>query len=194
MARLELPTDGVPAGMDAQADAIVAICNANSASDVQVAASDEERALLWKSRKQAFGALGRIAKSYLTQDGVVPRTRLPEVLQTVAEVSKKHDIRIANVFHAGDGNIHPILLFDESDDAQTERVMAASGEILAKCVEVGGTITGEHGVGIEKLQFMELLFTPADLRIMQDVRSLFDPDGLCNPGKIFPGRAESADG
>ena len=191
---LIIELDVVPAGMDAQADAIVAICNANSASDVQVAASDEERALLWKSRKQAFGALGRIAKSYLTQDGVVPRTRLPEVLQTVAEVSKKHDIRIANVFHAGDGNIHPILLFDESDDAQTERVMAASGEILAKCVEVGGTITGEHGVGIEKLQFMELLFTPADLRIMQDVRSLFDPDGLCNPGKIFPGRAESADG
>ncbi len=178
--------DGVEAGMEAQSEAIVAICNANNAADVQVAATEEERTLLWKSRKQAFGALGRISKSYLTQDGVVPRTRLPEVLRTVAEVSEKHDIRIANVFHAGDGNIHPILLFDESDDEQTARVMAASGEILTKCVEVGGTITGEHGIGIEKLQFMELLFTPADLRIMRDVRSLFDPTGLCNPGKIFP--------
>jgi glycolate oxidase len=184
--------DGVQAGMEAQSEAIVAICKENNAGDVQVAQSEEERTLLWKSRKQAFGALGRIAKSYLTQDGVVPRTRLPEVLRTVAEISEKYDIRIANVFHAGDGNIHPILLFDESDEEQTERVMAASGEILTKCVEVGGTITGEHGVGIEKLQFMELLFTPADLRIMRDVRALFDPNGLCNPGKIFPGGMEAA--
>lgn len=184
---LIIELDGVAAGMEEQASAIVGLCNANNASEVQVAASEEERTLLWKSRKQAFGALGRLAKSYLTQDGVVPRTRLPEVLRTVAEVSAKYDIRIANVFHAGDGNIHPILLFDEADPEQTERVLQASGEILTKCVELGGTITGEHGVGIEKLGFMELLFTPADLRIMRDVRSLFDPEGLCNPGKIFPG-------
>ena len=182
--------DGVPAGMEEQASRIVDLCNANNASDVQVAASEEERALLWKSRKQAFGALGRLAKSYLTQDGVVPRTRLPEILRTVAEVSAKYDIRIANVFHAGDGNIHPILLFDESDAEQTARVLEASGEILTKCVELGGTITGEHGIGVEKLAFMDLLFSPADLRIMRDVRSVFDPAGLCNPGKIFPGGSE----
>ncbi|MAF12287.1 FAD-binding oxidoreductase [Candidatus Poribacteria bacterium] len=189
---LLIELDGVDAGMEEQAADIVDICNANSAQDVQVAASEEERTLLWKSRKQAFGALGRLAKSYLTQDGVVPRTRLPEVLRTVAEASARHDVRIANVFHAGDGNIHPILLFDESDPAQTERVLQASGEILTKCVELGGTITGEHGVGIEKLAFMDLLFSPADLRIMRDVRSLFDPNGLCNPGKIFPGGGPAA--
>ncbi len=186
--------DGVDAGMEEQASAIVDICKANNARDVQVAASEEERTLLWKSRKQAFGALGRLAKSYLTQDGVVPRTKLPEVLRTVADVSAKYDIRIANVFHAGDGNIHPILLFDESDEEQTERVLKASGEILTKCVELGGTITGEHGIGIEKLGFMDLLFTPADLRIMRDVRSLFDPNGLCNPGKVFPGGIVGAEG
>ncbi|MDA1190190.1 MAG: FAD-binding protein [Candidatus Poribacteria bacterium] len=178
--------DGLTVGMEEQAEQIVRICKERNAANIQVANSAAERDLLWKSRKQAFGALGRIAKSYLTQDGVVPRTKLPEVLRTVYEISKKYDMRIANVFHAGDGNIHPILLFDEDDPAQEKAVLDASGEILKKCVDVGGTITGEHGVGVEKMAFMTLLFTPEDLDLMLTVRSLFNPDNLLNPGKIFP--------
>ncbi len=185
-AALLIELDGLEAGMEAQAERIAEICRKNKAQSVQVARSEEERQLLWKSRKQAFGALGRIAKDYLTQDGVVPRTRLPETVKEVYRVSEKYGIPIANVFHAGDGNIHPVLLFDQSDPEQVKTVLEASGEIMRACVEVGGVITGEHGIGVEKIEFMRLLFSEDDLNLMTSLRDVFNPNGLCNPGKIIP--------
>ena len=185
-AALLIELDGLEAGMQEQADRIARICERNRAASVQVAQSEAERQLLWKSRKQAFGSLGRIAKDYLTQDGVVPRTKLPDTLDEVQRVSRKYGIPIANVFHAGDGNIHPILLFDQDDPEQVQKVLEASGEIMKACVDAGGTITGEHGIGVEKMDFMRLIFSEDDLRLMRGLRDLFDPRGLCNPGKIFP--------
>ena len=146
----------------------------------------EERQLLWKCRKQAFGAIGRLSPSYCTQDGVVPRTQLPEILEFITDCSQRHDVRIVNVFHAGDGNIHPILLFDERDPEQIQRVMRASDEILAKCIELGGSVTGEHGIGVEKISFMSQLFTENDLAVMADVGQAFNPDGRCSPQKMLP--------
>ncbi|MGH7127530.1 MAG: FAD-binding oxidoreductase, partial [Planctomycetaceae bacterium] len=154
--------------------------------EVRRAESEEQRRLLWKCRKQAFGAIGRLSPSYCTQDGVVPRTRLPEILEFITESGRRHGIRIVNVFHAGDGNIHPILLFDERDAEQIQRVMRASDEILAKCIELGGSVTGEHGIGVEKISFMDKLFTPDDLAVMADVRRVFNPEGRCSPHKMLP--------
>ena len=178
--------DGIEAGMDARAEEITRIFEKFHAKDVRVARDEAERQLLWKSRKSAFGALGRLAPCFLTQDGVVPRTRLPDVLRKCYEVTEKYGIQIANVFHAGDGNIHPILLFRQEDPEQCELVLKASAEILRTCVEAGGSITGEHGVGVEKMAFMPLLFEPQDLELMRDIRAVFNPDELCNPGKILP--------
>ena len=144
---------------------------------------------IWKSRKSAFGAIGRLSPTYCTQDGVVPRTKLPEILRYIVEVGKRHDLRIANVFHAGDGNIHPILLFDERDQEQVKRVLLASHEILDKCIELGGSVTGEHGIGVEKMEFMPKLFSPEDLAAMVALRQTFNPDGRCNPSKMLPGGA-----
>ncbi|MFN8706225.1 MAG: FAD-binding oxidoreductase [Planctomyces sp.] len=127
-----------------------------------------------------------MSHSYCTQDGVVPRTRLPEILTAIQESSERHQIRIVNVFHAGDGNIHPVLLFDERDKEQVHRVMLASKEILNKCIELGGSVTGEHGIGVEKISFMNRLFTADDLDVMREVRQLFNPDNLCSPGKMLP--------
>ena len=148
--------------------------------------TDAERLLLWKSRKQAFGAVGRLAPSYCTQDGVVPRTQLPHILRTIQRIGAKYNIKICNVFHAGDGNIHPILLFDERDADQVKRVMAASHEILDLCIALGGSVTGEHGIGVEKLDFMPKLFTPEDLAMMVRLRSAFNPQGRCSPAKMLP--------
>ncbi len=178
--------DGHEAGIDQTAERVARICRGHAARRVDRAASSEERTELWKCRKRAFGAIGRLSPSYCTQDGVVPRTRLPEMLRYVYEVGRKHDLQIANVFHAGDGNIHPILLFDERDQQQSRRVLAASHEILAKCVELGGTVTGEHGIGVEKTQAMRLMYDEQDLNAMRRLREIFDPDGLANPGKIMP--------
>jgi glycolate oxidase len=151
-----------------------------------VAADDAERAALWKSRKRAFGAVGRLAPNYCTQDGVVPRTKLPEIMRRITEIGQRYQLRIGNVFHAGDGNIHPILLFDERDADEVRRVLAAGAEILEACVALGGSITGEHGIGIEKIAQMPLLFSPADLLVMSQLRQVFDPARRCNPGKILP--------
>jgi glycolate oxidase len=156
------------------------------AREVRRADSPKERQLLWKCRKQAFGAIGRLSPSYCTQDGVVPRTRLPEILDFITEVGLRHRIRIVNVFHAGDGNIHPILLFDERDREQVARVLAASDEILSKCIELGGSVTGEHGIGVEKISFMDKLFTPDDVEVMRRVRLAFNPGGRASPNKILP--------
>jgi glycolate oxidase len=142
--------------------------------------------LLWKSRKQSFGAIGRLAPSYCTQDGVVPRTKLPHILRVIQRIGEKYQLRIANVFHAGDGNIHPILLFDERDADQVQRVLKASHEILDECIHCGGSVTGEHGIGVEKIDFMPKLFTPEDLGMMLRLRSAFNPEGRCSPDKMLP--------
>jgi glycolate oxidase len=183
---LIIELDGLAAGIGEQAQSVAEICRAQRARTVHVARDEAERAALWKSRKRAFGAVGRLAPNYCTQDGVVPRTKVPDILRRIVAIGRHHELRIGNVFHAGDGNIHPILLFDERDPAQVERVLAAGREILEACVELGGSITGEHGIGVEKIAQMPLLFSPADLLVMSQLRHVFDPERRCNPGKIFP--------
>src|SRR5437764_14655531 len=181
-----MEVDGLTAGLDAEAERIIDIARRHRAREVRLANSDAERLLLWKSRKQAFGAVGRLAPSYCTQDGVVPRTKLPHMLRQIQAIGGKYNLRICNVFHAGDGNLHPILLFDERDPDQVRRVLAASHEILEECVRVGGSVTGEHGIGVEKIDFMPRLFTPDDLAMMMRLRSAFNPDGRCSPRKMLP--------
>ena len=183
---LIMEVDGLSAGLDGEAARIEEIAKRNNAREVRRANTEAERLLLWKCRKQAFGAVGRLAPSYCTQDGVVPRTKLPHILRFITSISAKYDLKIANVFHAGDGNIHPILLFDERDPDQVERVLHASSEILDECIRCGGSVTGEHGIGVEKLDFMPKLFTPEDLAFMVRLRAAFNPDNRCSPNKIFP--------
>lgn len=183
---LLIEVDGLEAGLDQQRDEIAAICLKNGAREVRQAASAAERQLLWKCRKQAFGAVGRLSPSYCTQDGVVPRTKLPHLLRRIYAIGQAHGIRIVNVFHAGDGNVHPILLFDERDAEQVRRVLHASEEILNECIDCGGSVTGEHGIGVEKLSFMNRLFTPADLEVMERLRVAFNPEGRLSPGKMLP--------
>ncbi len=183
---LLMEVDGLEAGLDKQRDRIVEISLRCGAREVRQAANAEERQKLWKCRKQAFGAIGRLSSSYCTQDGVVPRTKLPHILKRIREIGAKHDVRIVNVFHAGDGNIHPILLFDERDAAQVRRVLQASNEILDECLACGGSVTGEHGIGVEKIQFMEKMFTQDDLQAMQNLRLAWNPEGVLSPGKMLP--------
>jgi glycolate oxidase len=183
---LIMEVDGLEAGLDTEVERIEDIAKRNKAREVRRANTEAERLLLWKSRKQAFGAVGRLAPSYCTQDGVVPRTKLPHILRRIREIGARHDIKICNVFHAGDGNIHPILLFDERDAAQVRRVLRASHEILEECIRAGGSVTGEHGIGVEKIDFMPKLFTPEDLAMMVRLRSAFNPEGRCSPRKMLP--------
>lgn len=183
---LIMEVDGLDAGLDREAEQMTAIARKNRAREVRRAATADERLLLWKSRKQAFGAVGRLAPSYCTQDGVVPRTKLPHILRFIQGVGEKHKIRIANVFHAGDGNIHPILLFDERDADQVRRVLDASQEILDECIACGGSVTGEHGIGVEKINFMPKLFSPEDLDVMIRLRRAFNPENRCSPEKMLP--------
>jgi glycolate oxidase len=183
---LIIELDGAAAALEEESERVLAVCRQCGARDVRIARDESERALLWKSRKRAFGAIGRLAPNYCTQDGVVPRTRVPDILRRISAAASRYRLRIANVFHAGDGNIHPILLYDERDPDEVERVLQAGAEILAACVELGGSITGEHGIGIEKVRQMPLLFSPEDLLAMQQLRAVFDPDNLSNPNKLFP--------
>jgi glycolate oxidase len=183
---LLIEVDGLEAGLDAQRDRIVEMCRACQAREVRLAADAKERQRLWKCRKQAFGAIGRLSPSYCTQDGVVPRTKLPHMLRRIYEIGKKHDLKIVNVFHAGDGNIHPILLFDERDKAQLARVLAASEEILDECLACGGSVTGEHGIGVEKISFMRKMFTADDLAAMVELRAAFNPENRLSPDKMLP--------
>jgi len=183
---LIMEVDGLEAGLDGDAERIAAIAKKNRAREVRRANTDAERLLLWKCRKQAFGAVGRLAPSYCTQDGVVPRTKLPHILKAIQRIGSTYDVRIANVFHAGDGNIHPILLFDERDPDQVRRVLKASSEILDECIRCGGSVTGEHGIGVEKIDFMPKLFTPEDLGMMMRLRAAFNPEGRCSPRKMLP--------
>jgi glycolate oxidase len=183
---LLIEVDGLEAGLDQQRDQIVNICTRCGAREVRLAKDEKERLKLWKCRKQAFGAIGRLSPSYCTQDGVVPRTKLPDILKKIIEIGTRYDIRIVNVFHAGDGNIHPILLFDERNAQQVKRVLDASNEILEACLDLGGSVTGEHGIGVEKIAFMNRMFTPSDLGVMKNLREAFNPKGNLSPDKMLP--------
>lgn len=183
---LLIEVDGLEAGLDQQRDRIADLCLKNGAREVRQAQSAKERQLLWKCRKQAFGAVGRLSPSYCTQDGVVPRTKLPHILNRIAEIGRKHDVRIVNVFHAGDGNLHPIVLFDERNADQVRRVLAAGDEILEECIACGGSVTGEHGIGVEKISFMNKLFSASDLDAMGRLRQAFNPTGRLSPQKMLP--------
>ncbi|WP_417383635.1 FAD-binding oxidoreductase [Gimesia sp.] len=183
---LLIEVDGLEVALDAEVSKILEICNRNNVREIQRADTPEERMLIWKSRKQAFGAIGRLSPSYCTQDGVVPRTRLPEILDFIEQTSAKYGMRIVNVFHAGDGNVHPILLFDERDQGQIQQVLEASEEILEKCLELGGSVTGEHGIGVEKINFMSRIFNEVDLATMEKVRNIFNPRQICSRDKVLP--------
>jgi glycolate oxidase len=178
--------DGPASEVDAQFTQVRELCEKAGAFEIRIAADDVERALFWKGRKSAFAAVGRISPDYIVQDGVIPRTALPEVLRAIADLSADSGVRVANVFHAGDGNLHPLVLFDDSVPGQAERAEEVSGAILDLCLEHGGSITGEHGVGSDKAKHMPRMFTADDLDTMQLVRCAFDPAGLSNPGKVFP--------
>jgi len=178
--------DGPATEVEAQFDQVTALCAADGAFELRVAADPAERALFWKGRKSAFAAVGRISPDYIVQDGVIPRTALPEVLHSIGEVARAHGVRVANVFHAGDGNLHPLVLFDDGVPGEAERAEEVSGAIIDLCIAHGGSITGEHGVGMDKAKYMPRMFTDDDLETMQLLRCAFDPAGLANPGKIFP--------
>ncbi|HEU4349103.1 MAG TPA: FAD-linked oxidase C-terminal domain-containing protein [Actinoplanes sp.] len=178
--------DGPAAEVDAQFAQVESLCRENRASEIRIAADDAERALFWKGRKSAFAAVGRISPDYIVQDGVIPRTSLPAVLRKISAIAADNGVRVANVFHAGDGNLHPLVLFDDGVPGEAERAEEVSGAIIDLCIEYGGSITGEHGVGMDKAKYMPRMFTEDDLDTMQLVRCAFDPAGLANPGKIYP--------
>jgi FAD/FMN-containing dehydrogenase len=178
--------DGPAAGLDAEVDAVAALLAAHGATEVRRAADPAERARLWQGRKKAFGAMGRLAPSLVLQDAVVPRTQLPAVLAQVYAAAARHGVRVANFFHAGDGNLHPTVPYDASDPDESRRVHLAMGEIMQACVDAGGTITGEHGVGLDKLPYMDRVFDAPTLDAMCRLRAAWDPERRANPGKVVP--------
>ena len=178
--------DGSPVCMTEEIEAIRSACDAEGCQAIELAQDEDERKRFWRARKGAFGAMGRLAPDLYVHDAVVPRTHLPEILERVCEICDRHRLKLANVFHAGDGNLHPNICFDRRDPEELARVMAAGREILEACVAVGGVITGEHGIGVEKRDFLYLVYGEADLEAMYRLRDAFNPDGLCNPGKIIP--------
>jgi glycolate oxidase len=178
--------DGPAGDVRRETEAVRDLCTRAGAYEIRAAHDAAERAAIWKGRKSAFAAVGRISTAYIVQDGVVPRTALPAVLDRISELSAESGIRVANVFHAGDGNLHPLVLFEDGNAAQAAAAERVSGAILDLCIEHGGSITGEHGVGVDKSKYMTQMFGPDDLATMQLLRCALDPDGLCNPGKIFP--------
>ena len=176
----------MPHGLEADVARIVEIGMTHGAGTVRIAQDETERALLWKGRKTAFGAIARIKPNYYLHDTVVPRRMLPEVLRQVYAICRRHDLLVMNVFHAGDGNLHPLLVFDKREPGVMERVHAAGEEIVRASVAAGGVLSGEHGIGIEKRDFMPLMFGPADLAAQAAMRAAFDPSGLANPFKVLP--------
>jgi len=186
VAILLIEVDGAPAEVAASAKQIGAMCRKNGARAITYATKPEERLRLWKGRKSAFGAVGQISPDYYVQDGVIPRTRLPEVLSEIEQLGKKHGYRVANVFHAGDGNLHPLILYNHAIPGELEAVEALGGDILKLCVKVGGSISGEHGIGADKRCYMPTMFAEKDLETMQWVRGAINTKGLANPTKIFP--------
>jgi len=185
-ALLIIEVDGLAAGLDGISEVVQRICLQNNARAVRVAKDESERLKLWAARKRAFGAMGRVDTDLMVQDATIPRSRLPEVLDEIYRIANRHGLEVANVFHAGDGNLHPNISFDGRDPDQVRRVKSASDQIMRLCTSVGGSITGEHGVGLDKIDFMKLIFSDEDLRRMLDVRDSFNPLGLCNPGKVIP--------
>ncbi len=183
-AALLVELDGSARECDARFEEVVGFCRAAGASEVRVATDDAQRERFWRARKAAFAAMGRIAHAYYVQDGVIPRTRLPEVLERIAALGDEYGLRVANVFHAGDGNLHPLVCYDRAEDA--ERAGELSERILDVCLELGGSITGEHGVGHDKKRHMSKQFSEADLAAFQKLRCAFDPHQLANPGKVMP--------
>jgi glycolate oxidase len=185
-AALVVELDGSEAECEHRFEEVRKVCERNEASSIRIAQSEEERALIWKARKAAFAAMGRVSTHYYVQDGVIPRTRLPEVLGRIEELSKEYGMRVANVFHAGDGNLHPLVCYDGHVEGEAERAEELSGQILAACVDAGGSITGEHGVGYDKKGYMPRMFDEPDFEAFQRLRCAFDPAGMANPGKVMP--------
>jgi glycolate oxidase len=181
---VELDGNGVQVEDDVER--VRAICTKAGATEIRVASSDVERALFWRGRKAAFAAMGRVSHDYYVQDGVVPRTRLPEVLERIAALEVAYGLRVGNVFHAGDGNLHPLVLYDRRNPGEPQKAKELAEAILEICMDVGGSLTGEHGIGVDKACRMPLMFSETDLEVMQRMRAAFDPAGLCNPGKVFP--------
>jgi glycolate oxidase len=183
---LLIEIDGLAVEVEANSQIVEKLCRKNGARNVKVATDPDERLKMWKGRKAAFAAMGQRSPDYYVQDGVIPRTKLTYVLKEIEALGKKHGYEVANVFHAGDGNLHPLILYDNAVPGALEEVEELGGEILKLCVRIGGSISGEHGVGAEKRCYMPEMFTPADLETMQWVRQVFDPKGIANPTKIFP--------
>ena len=190
---LLVEVDGLPGGVDAAASAVAEIGRAHGARGVRIAADEAERALLWKGRKSAFGAIARIAPNYYLHDAVVPRTRLVDVLERVYAIAAEHDLVMMNVFHAGDGNLHPLIVFDKREPGIMARVEAAGTAIIEACVAAGGVLSGEHGIGLEKRDYMPLIFSPDDLDAQARLRDAFDPDGVANPTKVLPSGSRCGD-
>jgi glycolate oxidase len=192
-AMLLVEVDGLTDGVDADTAVIRRVAEAHGARSVRVAASEAERALWWKGRKSAFGAIARIKPNYYLHDTVIPRTRLVEVLAKVYDIAARHDLLVMNVFHAGDGNLHPLLVYDAREPGAMERVHEAGREIVEASLAVGGALSGEHGIGLEKRDFMSLMFSAVDLEHQALLRAAFDPDGVANPAKVLPTGASCAD-
>ena len=186
---LLIELDGLAAGLDRDVERVVQLCQDAGARGVRVAQTDVERVKLWQGRKKAFGAMGRIARHLFVQDAVVPRTQLPNVLATIATIAERYGVNVCNVFHAGDGNLHPNIAYNGNDPGERQRVHAAMGEIMRACIAVGGTVTGEHGIGLDKLGYMNLIFSAESLNRMCRLRDAFDPQRLANPGKVVPVRS-----
>ena len=192
---LLIELDGPRGQIEAEAGEVEAVCREHGCLDIRVAQSETERGLLWKGRKEAAGAFGRIAHHYYLQDAVVPRTRMPQVLREIEAIGARYGVKIANVAHAGDGNVHPMICVDRDVPGYEQRALQAGSEIMRRCIEAGGTVTGEHGIGLEKRDYLRLMYSPADLDVMLRVQRVFDPKGLCNPEKIFPkGNQPAIDG
>ena len=183
---LLIELDGLDAGVSADLEAVRQICVEGGARNVKVARDDAERMKLWQGRKKAFGAMGRLAPHLIVQDAVIPRTRLPEILETIHAISEKYGVVVCNVFHAGDGNLHPNIAYSADDPDESERVHKAMTEIMRACIDAGGSITGEHGVGLDKMGYMEAIFSETSLNAMCELRGVFDPDRRANPGKVVP--------
>jgi glycolate oxidase len=185
-AALLVELDGAATECEARFEEVVAICERNGSDDVRVARDEAERQRFWKARKAAFAAMGRISPNYFVQDGVIPRTKLPEVLERIEELGREYGMVVANVFHAGDGNLHPLVCYDGAVEGEAERAEELSARILDACLDAGGSITGEHGVGVDKKRHMPKMFGEPDLDAFQRLRCAFDPAGLANPGKLMP--------
>ena len=183
---LLIEVEGVREGLERCTRTVEDLCRANRAREVRTARSDQERLLYWAARKGAFGAMGRLAPNYFLHDAVVPRSQLPAVMHQIVEIARRYGIRVANVFHAGDGNLHPLIPYDAATPGETDRVMRASEEMLTACVAAGGTLSGEHGIGFEKNNYMPWIFTEADLGAQRRLKAAFDPEDRMNPFKVFP--------